>query len=54
MSFFKFSKKHLNGLEKAKQMNLITEIECLRLEKDRIDERIQKHLDKNKGRKKRK
>lgn len=49
-----FSKKHLNGLEKARQMNLITEIECLRLKKDRIDEEIQKHLDKHEGRKKKK
>lgn len=49
-----FSKKHLNGLEKARQMNLITEIECLRLKKDRIDEELAKHLEKNKGRKKRK
>lgn len=49
-----FKKKHLCGLEKARQMNLITEIECLRLKKDRADEELQKHLDKNKGRKKKK
>jgi len=49
-----FSKKHLNGLEKARQMNLITEIECLRLKKDRAEEELTKHLEKNKGRKKRK
>jgi hypothetical protein len=49
-----FSKKHLNGLEKARQMNLITEIECLRLKKERLDEQIKKHLEKHGGRKKKK
>lgn len=53
MVLFKFKKIHLNGLEKARQMNLITEIECLRLEKDRLDDKIKKHLEKHKGRKKR-
>lgn len=49
-----FSKKHLDGLQRARQLNLITELECLKLERERVDEKIKKHLEKHGGRKKKK
>lgn len=50
---FKFLKKKIEpeGLEKARQLNLITELELLKLKKLRADEKLENYLKPKKSRK---
>lgn len=50
--FFRRSKKL--GLEKAKELGLITELELLKLKSERAEADLKKHIEKNEGHKKRK
>lgn len=51
---FKFFQKKGEGLEKARQLNLITELEFLKLRSERAEADFQAHLKKNERHKRRK
>jgi len=53
MRFFN-KKPPKEGLEKAKQLNLITELEFLKLKSDRTEADLKEYIKKNEGRAKKK